>query len=737
MKQILSEKSIVDEFVKKLVNQWHNWNATGSYIVRIHDVTQAIEEICRKYRSACCQIVRPTVAISTGRLLRFNSPLWQIEVDPAIGNLRLTENEFATILTSAFDGLCDAEIKWYHILRDVNRNVIKSNINLAHLKLVSSEPGYIYDSAYSYIKTTGGHSITDTIQYNWNPKTIGRLIADSCRQHGLHVTIYQPIPLPGTPGLGNGAFIWPSPTAAPLAPAVSLPQNINQPCFLKSEYNSRKIKAWDALRKPLSIDTNVVEKKWMHLIHMDWRVLDDREPDLLVNGKFPRDWKKISVSLVSNEILDWTYIYKRKPMYPRGGGLRVGYILDVPSQNILSTNPEDVASIGSEEHMKKCKIHPKGTCEIACYIKARSRGKNPFDPKAQYVLKDLLTPEELIKETRKRRGGEPHQNEILAICPAGTPRKNIYEGMNSVKDVRIKGIYLVVDKDDPKHLQDRDLRWAKRIAEKNNLPIFQTHRTGTKNNGHAICMPAPKQGVHFNHCNGKIITKKLSEWKLLCKTPLKSDKLKTWQHVVHMDKRVLSGDTSLITNCRFPGDWKKISASLVSEKTPDWTYNSNGYNPIRVGYILDVPAQNILSTDPYNVVSINSESHIRRCNKRHKSGQCHILCYVQENAIKNHSGLKNQGTPLHALESLLTPKELISEQKIVNPKRHNELLIMGPGTSDRILYEGMERTAEVKVKAIYLVVNKNDLKSSRDRDLAWVKEVSKKNKNLPIFTVNV
>ena len=79
--------------------------------------------------------------------------------------------------------------------------------------------------------------------------------------------------------------------------------------------------------------------------------------------------------------------------------------------------------------------------------------------------------------------------------------------------------------------------------------------------------------------------KKLSEWERIRLCPVTHETV-GWMHIVHMVT------ISPITNCRFPAHWNKISASLVSKETANWTYGS-----MKVGFILDVPAQNILSTD--------------------------------------------------------------------------------------------------------------------------------------------
>ena len=86
----------------------------------------------------------------------------------------------------------------------------------------------------------------------------------------------------------------------------------------------------------------------------------------------------------------------------------------------------------------------------------------------------------------------------------------------------------------------------------------------------------------------------------------------------------------------------------------------------------------------------------------------------------------------------------ISEKHIIYLKRikQNELIILGPGTPDRVLYKGVPRTSEVKVKGIYLVVSQKDNPHNRERDRKWAEREAKRNANrkdgkLPIFTVHI
>ena len=663
-------------------------------------------------------------------------------------------------MTSALEGLSNAELESYNTLvkKDPERIKLPSNYRVV----------------------------------THQPESIAELVSDSCRKRGIVINIIIPgregagprlvsitglgqtsntrniflggalkIALP--PELPEGA----GPRLVPItglvqtsntrniflggAPQIALSSDLSKPCFSKKDFNEERLKKtlseWTKLRNQ-SMPMGIKISTWKHIVHMDHRVLlTNNPPDLLVNGRFPSNWKKISASLVSDKMPNWTYLYRR---YPNGefygGGLRVGYILDVPSQNILSTSPEDVNSVRSEEHIDNCRLHSGGDCDIACYIKHNTPEQlGEHHPKAIYALDYLLDPDAFLRETRNcpnRLHQDYHQNEMLIMCREGTKRTHVYENEAPTGDIKAKAIYLIVDDDDIMHYPAevyRNINWAEKMAVKHNLPIFQVNRqTGVGTYRSPDKKAIDKSLIpHFNYLDdakNSIIKDKLTKWDLIRKAKIDQNKPPTWQHIVHMDNRVLNNEKKpLLTARKFPSDWKKISASLVTNETPDWTFCADG--GVRVGYILDVPAQNILSTNEMNIYSYMSEEHISRCKRKHKSGGCHVLCYVEANS-------KNRGKDLNAFESLLSPEELVKEQKIHNAKSHNELVIMGPGTPNRVLYKGIPRTDEVKVKGIYLVVNKTDPQKDRDRNLKWAEKEAKRNAgkkdgSLPIFTVHV
>ncbi|MFN8406873.1 MAG: hypothetical protein U0X71_05265 [Sphingobacteriaceae bacterium] len=718
--QIFLEKNIIDDFVGKMHKHWPSWNTTTPN-TRLNDLTMAIKEICNKHQKSYHELITPKGGIGIGKTNHFDNRMSRIEVDTAINKSTITENEFVNILTSALEGLSNAELESYNTLIKTDPERIKLPSNY---RVVTHQP-----------------------------ESIAELVSDSCRKRGIvsiNIVILgregaapRVITITGLGQTSNTRNIFLGGT-----PQIALPPELPKACFSKKDFNEESLKKtlseWAKLRNQ-GMSMGIETSTWKHIVHMDHRVfLTNNPPDLLVNGRFPNTWKKISASLVSDKMPNWTYLYRRYPsdlFY--GGGLRVGYILDVPPQNILSTSPEDVDSVRSEEHIYNCRLHSSDDCDIACFIKHNTPERlGKHNPKAIYALDNLLDPDAFLRETRNcpnRLHQEYHQNEMLIMCREGTKRTHVYENEAPIGDIKAKAIYLIIDDDDIMHYPAevyRNINWAEKMAVKHNLPIFQVNRqTGVGTYRSPDKKAIDKSLIpHFNYLDdakNSIIKDKLTKWDLIRKAKIDQNKPPTWQHIVHMDDRVLNSKKKpLLTDGKFPSDWKKISASLVTNETPDWTFSG-----LRVGYILDVPAQNILSTNEKNIFSFESEEHISQCKRKHKSGKCHVLCYVEANS-------KNRGKDLNAFESLLSPEELVRKQKMHNANSHNELVIMGPGTPNRVLYKGIPRTDEVKVKGIYLVVNKTDPQKDRDRNLKWAEKEAKRNAgkkdgSLPIFTVHV
>ncbi len=709
MNQILPQRRSVEDFVNDIYIAWLVGRARNGR--HLDALTRAISDICNKNRTACHDLPPPKVNNSTTGKTSFNKGTWQIDLEMITG---LTDLNFVRIVTLVFNELCYAEIKWYEVLDKVKNNL---NVSLAHLQMNGGEPLHIYERAYSHIKRVGSHSITPNTGLQ-KPQKIEQIVSDRARVWGIG---RAPTFLPK---------IITSPAGSPMEPSSAIADDsslaLSKPCFSKKEFRKETLAGtlsmWSALRDQPIMGTM---KEWKHIVHMDHRILLDpdrpnrispaKSAGLLVNGRFPDNWKKISASLISNEMPNWTFLYRR--YYDgsnHGGGLRVGYILDVPSQNILSTSPEDVASVDSERYMENCMLHPYGSeCDIACYVRHNTAGKlGWYHPHAIYALTDLLNPNALLAVTRicpnRRRYQEYHHNEMLIMCRNGTNRMQVYEDMAPIGDVKAKAVYLVIDDRDTlpdinyrgqNHCDEmrHDVTWAEKMAIKHNLPIFQV-RINEKGKVYESIYRLPSEaaidkvrGPYFKYLDtatNTTIKDNLSKWDDVCNAEVKDKESGPWQYIVHMDSRVTTKDKPLLVSGKFPSNWKKISASLVTEKTADWTFLGD---TIHAGYILDVPSQNILSTNSENIFSYESERHIATCSKKHKSGGCHILCYIEANAKRN-------GGELNALDKILSPDELLKEQVATNAKSHNELVILGPGTPNRVLYEGVPRTSEVKVK---------------------------------------
>ena len=293
-----------------------------------------------------------------------------------------------------------------------------------------------------------------------------------------------------------------------------------------------------------------------------------------------------------------------------------------------------------------------------------------------------------------------------------------------------------------------------------------------------------------------LIKAKLSQWEQVRHYIIGESNSNTdWRHIVHMhglDKVIAQG-------CRFPADWRKISASLVSRDTAGWTvFNSN------CGYVLDVPSQDILLTSHVDICSYHEEYHVvggaiesLKCQKPHveQGGKCDVRCWVEftnnqgrfsdsyvqniiealnevdfqdqydqkyvqsvvkdlrdcgasvsENATVDHLTDMLRGAYGQKLIQRLndqifkTPDELLRAQ-INASKRpgypHNELILMGRSTPFTELYSGVPKPREVMVKGIYLLIDPKAPQDKRENEEAWAKKVSRLNCNVPILRVEL
>ena len=189
MIQVLPEKSIIDDFVSKMLKQWPSWN-TATPTTRLNDLNMAIKEICNRHERHCHGLVAPKA--TTGiRRAHFNDRLWQIEVDSSINSSKITVNQFAEILASAFEGLSDAELCWYQIISTI---LASDEITPYILKLVYNIPTTTLQKAFDYVKRIGAHNIVSSVQHVYQPKSIAELVSESCRQRiNKPVTVLPPL----------------------------------------------------------------------------------------------------------------------------------------------------------------------------------------------------------------------------------------------------------------------------------------------------------------------------------------------------------------------------------------------------------------------------------------------------------------------------------------------------------------------------------------------------------------
>ena len=157
-------------------------------------------------------------------------------------------------------------------------------------------------------------------------------------------------------------------------------------------------------------------------------------------------WDIISTTLVSN--------IRRNSVIGE-----IGHILDVPPQNILSTNETDVwikNHIGRKDHSPKGDlINPYALADHIMERTKPPKARNGYlylnrgvpmpGPKRIKTFEYLTTPSEVEMLTSKRVKSLPsfleyQYNEVIVI---GRPNINIYLGMPLTQKIKVKGIYLV------------------------------------------------------------------------------------------------------------------------------------------------------------------------------------------------------------------------------------------------------------------------------------------------------
>lgn len=223
-------------------------------------------------------------------------------------------------------------------------------------------------------------------------------------------------------------------------------------------------------------------------------------------------------------------------------------------------------------------------------------------------------------------------------------------------------------------------------------------------NAHRLVNPEPY--FKLNKAEVRILKNKLLEWEKIRQYPV-DRVVPGWRHIVHVQR---VGPKFRVQDCRFPAYWDKISASLVSSETAGSTFISC------CGYILDVPAQSILSADSDDVGSPIG-----------KDGNRDILAWIKQQSSVDW---------VHASHKLKTPDEVIREQ-ILQDNPYNELILHGRATSGDKLYNGIARPGEVRAKGIYLVVDPTASASTIQNEAAWAQMASRLNRNIPIFRITL
>lgn len=218
-----------------------------------------------------------------------------------------------------------------------------------------------------------------------------------------------------------------------------------------------------------------------------------------------------------------------------------------------------------------------------------------------------------------------------------------------------------------------------------------------------------------------------------------------WKFLVNMARLYLDKDGSrrsvLLKNYEDQmSSWDVISTSLISNIRPDAVIGE-------IGHILDVPPQNILST---NETDVYVENHVGR-DKNSPVGKV-IKPYALADHIKERSNLpkyydysfygqlNQHAKRLKASEYLLTPEELeilTIKSKQSSKVPHNEIVVIGrPGVN---LYSGMPTTSKIKVKGIYLIRKFIQRKGRHvwNEYLNLAYSMSEVNNNVPIIFINV
>ncbi len=152
-------------------------------------------------------------------------------------------------------------------------------------------------------------------------------------------------------------------------------------------------------------------RKWMHLVYMINKPMEPERNKLLTSNfdNIVSNWDAISTSLISNVLLE-----------AYGS---IGYILDVPPQNIISTNSSDISfknHIGTTSSNGNFQRKVINRFALVDYI-----NKN--------IDRKIIPPRLLIEKTMSF-------NEVIIVGKAGI---SIYPNLPPTREIKAKGIYVM------------------------------------------------------------------------------------------------------------------------------------------------------------------------------------------------------------------------------------------------------------------------------------------------------
>lgn len=220
-----------------------------------------------------------------------------------------------------------------------------------------------------------------------------------------------------------------------------------------------KLQQWEQIRH---YPADKAVSGWKHIVFMQ----SPNKDFVVKNCRFPLNRRKISSSLVSEMTAGWVYDKSN-----------VGFILDVPSQSILSTDSKDIFSDWDAAYVKAgCQKHANDTsrCDFRCYVALRSAAPTNEHNHVS-AMHQFKTPDEVIAEQLRavKIPKKLYWNELVLIGRA-TAHAKLYSGVSRPQEIRAKGIYLIENPTDSAYRKKISMDWAKMASRWNyNIPIFR------------------------------------------------------------------------------------------------------------------------------------------------------------------------------------------------------------------------------------------------------------------------